>query len=69
MSKKVIKYSKATSDSLNVVNEPAMSYASFVSTSFWKSIVSGISVPINKLTSLEKMALLEKGIKKSDLEI
>lgn len=68
MSKKQIKYSKATNDNLNVVNEPVMAYSSFVSTSFWKLIVSGISVPINKLTSLEKMELLEKGIKKSDLE-
>ncbi len=67
MSKKEKKYT-ATKDIVNVVNEPAMAYSSFATTSLWKSIISGISIPINKLTSLEKMALLEKGIKKSDLE-
>lgn len=55
-------------DVVNVVNESTLAHSSFVTTSFWKSIISGVSIPINKLTSLEKIALLEKGIKKSDLE-
>ncbi len=52
----------------NTVNEPVAHYYSYSSSSFWNSMNSGISTPINKLTSLEKMALLDKGLKKSDLE-
>ncbi len=50
------------------VNEPMLAYTSSLPSNFWKSIISGITVPINKLTSLEKIALLQQGIKKSDLE-
>lgn len=52
-----------------VVNEPlATLYLTNSAFNFWNSIVSGIATPINKMTSFEKMALLNEGINKNDLE-
>jgi putative toxin-antitoxin system antitoxin component (TIGR02293 family) len=53
----------------NVVSEPlAPLYLNNPAFNFWNSIVSGIVTPINKMTSFEKMTLLDKGINKNDLE-
>jgi putative toxin-antitoxin system antitoxin component (TIGR02293 family) len=57
------------SETASVVNEPlAMSYISMSPLNFLKSFISEIATPIYKLTSFEKMELLEQGIKKSDIE-
>lgn len=55
--------------SQDIVNEPlATLYLTNSAFNFWNSIVSGIATPINKMTSFEKMALLNEGINKNDLE-
>lgn len=66
---KIIKKYETKNKIQDLVNEPISSiYFSNPAYDFWNSIVSGISTPINKMTSFEKMSILDKGINKNDLE-
>ncbi len=69
MSKKVINYKSEEADSIHYVNEPVTLYpSSSIALDFWNSIISKVTTPIFKMTSFEKMELLDNGIKKEDLE-
>lgn len=60
---------QSQSEASNLVNEPiAMPYIAVSPLNFLKSFISEIATPIYKLTSFEKMELLDQGIKKSDIE-
>ena len=51
------------------VNEPlSVFYPNIAPLDFWNSFVAGLKTPLFKMTSFEKMELLERGIKKEDLE-
>lgn len=68
MPKKVKKYPEK-SDTVSVVNEPFALYLSSSKTlDFMNAFISGFTTPIYKLTSFEKMKLLDTGINKEALE-
>ena len=67
--KKNIKKYAIQENTQDLVNEPfAVLYNSNPSISIWNFSISGNEIPLNKMTSFEKMTLLNVGIKKNDLE-
>lgn len=68
MSKVSKKYQDNISNE-NIVNEPVSFYGTTYSFGNFMNIsVAGSKTPINKMTSFEKMALLDLGLKKAHLE-
>lgn len=64
-----LKNIQSQSDASEAVNEPfGMTYISVSPLNFLKSFISEITTPIYKMTSFEKMELLDQGIRKSDIE-